>query len=254
MLFIVPDDTDDFPFGGEEAGKAQLDNEELAGDDAAAPAGGVADDKVELDLEDAPFLEDDEAEAPPPAREEVEAPPPSLDMGGEPRESRLKALLRDKRVLIGGGALLLLLIVGIVLFFVFGSTETPGTGEEPQKKEEPAQPAAEQAKPKEPLKPEEFIVTWDTFWVEHTDKDGKIRFLICKFSAPTLDEKLAWEMRSKKVTLRDAVFYYLRNKDLTFLSDKTNVDALKADLLKVINTHLSNGQLENLLIEEYLVK
>jgi flagellar FliL protein len=48
--------------------------------------------------------------------------------------------------------------------------------------------------------------------------------------------------------------YYLRNKDLIFLSDKTNVDVLKADLLAVINQYMNNGQFEDLLIENYLVK
>jgi len=61
-------------------------------------------------------------------------------------------------------------------------------------------------------------------------------------------------MRQKMTVLRDAVFYYLRNKNLTFLSDKSNVDELKEDLLSVINQFLSSAQLERLLIEQYVVK
>ncbi|MGE4298741.1 MAG: flagellar basal body-associated FliL family protein [Desulfovibrionaceae bacterium] len=245
MLFIVPDLDDDLspePSGD----KAQLDTDELS-----SPAGGVAmgGDKVELDLEDAPFLEEEEEEeASPLAVEDADAAD-----GGEPTGWR--ALIRNRKFQIAAGGGLLLLLLGLGAFLYFHSGEKPAEDaaqEQPAEKDEAT--AQDAAKPEKEPEKKDFIVAWDRFWVEHRTEDGQIRFLICKFSAPTTDEKLAWEIRSKKVTLRDSVFYYLRNKDLTFLSDKKNVDLLKKDLLGVINQYLTNGQLEELLIEEYLVK
>lgn len=61
-------------------------------------------------------------------------------------------------------------------------------------------------------------------------------------------------MRQKTTILRDAIYYYLRNKDLTYLSDKNNVEALKQDLLSVMNQYLSQDRLDDVLIDQYLVK
>ncbi|GFM35261.1 flagellar basal body-associated FliL family protein [Desulfovibrio subterraneus] len=225
--------------------KAQLDTEELSVPDGGGHA--PADDKVELDLEDAPFLEDDEEEeAPPP----LAAPEPvSLEPASEKKPNALKALLGNKKIVIslaGVGVLLLILVAWLVL----KPAPRPELPPEPQVMT--IQP--DQAPEPEPQKPDSFVVSWEPFWVEMKDAEGHIRFLVCKFAAPTENEKLSWEAGTKKTVLRDAIFYYLRNKDLIFLSDKTNVDVLKADLLAVINQYMNNGQFEDLLIENYLVK
>jgi flagellar FliL protein len=81
-----------------------------------------------------------------------------------------------------------------------------------------------------------------------------VRFLVCKFAAVTTNEELSAELEQKNTILRDAIFYYLKNKDLTYLSDKENVETLKTDILSVINQYLSVARLETLLIEKYMVK
>lgn len=250
MLLMLDDD----PLGGEAGDSTQLDTEELQPVDASA--GG--DEKVELDLEDAPFLEEEE--------EPVEEPPSddggdgSLDIdadGGGKRKSGFSAaaLLRDRRVQIGGGAVLLLL-VGLLIFLLWPSGEPPAEKQaQPVVKKKIVRKAGELPPPKEeePAKPE-YVVAWEPFWVEQTDQQGNIRFLVCKFAAVTESERLSWEIGTKKVVLRDAIFYYLRNKSLLFLTEKNNVETLKSDLLAVINQYLDNGQLQDLLIENYLVK
>lgn len=250
---ISPFDDDlDFESDSE---KAQLDTEELglSGDSGS----GASDDKVELDLEDAPFLEDDEDEDEP--EEEDGSAPVALEEDGEKRRrgGGFGGLLRNKFVLGGAGGLLLLIIGAVVYLLFFTSPPPPPpVAEKDVIPELPSELQAElnatraEEKPVEP----EFIVSWERFWVEHRDPDGTIRFLICRFAAPTPNEKLSWEAKSKKIVLRDAIFYYLRNKDLTFLSDKKNVDTLKKDILSVVNQYLNNGQFEDILIEEYLVK
>lgn len=234
---------DDFSDDDVFSEKAQLDTEELSvgGDEPA-------EDKVELDLEDAPFLEDDEEE-----EEEEEAPPPTDPVVlEEPEEKesfldKIKPLLKNKKIVIGLAGIVALLI-GVVAFFVLKEAPRPEPKPQPQVVEQQVQP-----EPEEPEVPT-YMVTWEPFWVEQKDDQGKLRFLVCKFSAVTENEKLAWEAKSKKVVLRDAMFYYLRNKNLQFLADKDSVEVLKSDLLAVINQYLNNGQLEDLLIENYLVK
>ncbi|NMC49119.1 MAG: flagellar basal body protein FliL, partial [Desulfovibrio sp.] len=44
------------------------------------------------------------------------------------------------------------------------------------------------------------------------------------------------------------------NKQLIYLDDKKNADALKQDLMSVMNQFLGDEQLQNLFIEEYVVK
>lgn len=248
VLFIVPDDDDENIENGEEAPPKQalLDTDEIK-EQEKAPGEG---DKVELDLEDAPFLDEEEEEEEPEdlvVPEEGEAPDlegPSIDLD--------KMAARKKRLfMIIGAALGLLLILLILLIWSPWSEDEPEIPEpEPQEEVEEEEQVVEEEEPT----PQEFIVSWEPFWVEHRNDQGKVRFLVCKFSAPTDNEKLSWELKQKTVVLRDAIFYYLRNKNLTFLSDKENVELLKADLLSVINQYLTNGRLENLLIEEYLVK
>lgn len=241
---------DDLSLDGDLSDKAQLDTEELGGLGGAAggaPA-GKSEDKVELDLEDAPFLEDDEEEEELPA---AAAPsgPVLLETPGEKKPNPLKALLGNKKILYPSLAVIALLII-LLAWLVLKPAPRPEPPPQPEQVtvQQPQEPEPE------PAKTDSFVVTWDPFWVEQKDKDGKIRFLVCKFAASTENEKLSWEAGTKKVVLRDALFYYLRNKDLVFLTDAKNVEVLKTDLLAVINQYMSNGQFEDLLIEHYLVK
>lgn len=94
----------------------------------------------------------------------------------------------------------------------------------------------------------------DPFWVEQKDKDNKTRFLIARFAMTTTSEVLVAEYGRKTLILRDAVYYYLKNKDLRFLTDKKNAEKLKEDLLMVINQYMVEGEFDEILLEEYLVR
>ncbi len=237
MPYVLAIDDPPTERGAQIKEKALLDAEELR---EVGPAPDK--DKVELDLEDAPFLDEEEE------TEADKEPKPPLDLGGgAPQKKGLAALLKNKKLLIGGGLGLLLLVTALIFLM------RPSAKEEAPPPPTPP-PVEAQPEPAKPPEPEAIVVSWDPFWIEHTDTNGTVRFLVCKFSASTISEKLAWEIKHKQLVLRDAIYYFLRNKDLTFLSDKTNVEVLKKDLLSVINQYLANGQLDDLLIEEYLVK
>jgi len=254
MPFVTaaaPDAPD--PLGGGDpasggAGKAELDAGQLDADALGSPV----EDKVELDLEDAPFLMPEEEKAPPPTPPSAQSLSLSPE-GDAPKKKKfdLSGLLGNRKLLlIVAGALVLLLVGGGATWFLTRKKEAPPPSAEVQKVVVPQQAAP----PSEPAKPVQTVLSWEPFWVEQKDAKGNIRFLVVKFSAPTENQKLVFEAQAKKVVIRDAVYYYLKNKSLTYLTDAANAETLKKDILAIMNEYLSIGKLEDLLIENYLVK
>lgn len=246
MVLLVPDTEleDDLSSVLEDSdsdSKAELDAEELTQELPKEQQ------KVELDLEDAPFLDDDD-EDDEEEEEEDEFPleEPEPDEDEEP-------WYKKKKIIIPAAAGVLVLLGALIGYLLLS----------PASEEQPAEPTPETETleeevppPPPPPEPEEqeFLVPMAPFWVERRDEQGNIRFLVCQFTGVTTNEKLSFEMTQKTTILRDAIYYYLRNKDLTFLSDKNNAEALKSDILSVVNQYLSVDRLELLLIEQYLVK
>lgn len=247
MLFIVPDDAPPQKPSPDDSGELLAADDSLDFTDTMPDTG-----KVELDLDDAPFLIDDEPEEPEPEPEpkppaDLDAPPAQAEAPGPAKGGR-KNLLRDKRVWAGAGSALALLAVAA--FFLFRSPEeTP-----PSPPVQPPPVAQVEEPPKEPEKPAEYYIRWEPFWVEFTDADGNVRFLICRFAGITLNPALKAEAESKEVMLRDTIYYYLIHKDKEFLSSTANAEVLKRDVLAVVNQYLSSGQLDQILLEDYVIK
>ncbi len=243
MLFIVPDDSSPNKPGDSADSGTSLDvTLDVEDDDSPAASPG----KVELDLDDAPFLmEEEEPEPEPaPALEPKAAAPAAAEDAPVKKKFDFKALLKDKRVLAGAGSALILL--GVAAFFLFSSpSETPPP---------PEPPAQNATAPKEPVKPTEYYIRWEPFWVEFTDAEGNTKFLICRFAGVTLNQTLKAEAEAKQLVLRDTIYYYLTHKDKGFLGDTSNADALKRDILAVVNQYLTMGQLDQVLLEDYVIK
>ncbi|MFW5837501.1 MAG: flagellar basal body-associated FliL family protein [Desulfovibrionaceae bacterium] len=252
MVFLVPDD-DELDFDAEEE-ELSGDEEESQEDKAQLDQGEIATratQKVDLDLDDAPFLEEEEED-----EEEIEEEP---DKEREKPKKERKPLvlplwLKNKFVILGAAAAVVLFLLGFVVNWLFFGEEEQ-VAEDPQsipmEQPEPNKTAQPQAKPEAPG---EILIRLDPFWVEQKDDKGDIRFLFARFALSTTNEKLAGEFQRKLVLLRDAIFYYLKNKDLAFLSDKKNSQTLKKDLLTVINQYMGSAQFDTLLIEQYLIR
>lgn len=217
---------------GEESAPAQAPK---PGQEAAAKAGR----KVDLDLDDAPFLEDEEEqevalEEPPEEREVLK------DRGVK---KPLPAFLKKKSFYLGGAVGLL---IALIAFFAIPRGAIP-----------PPPPPAEPEKPAAPIevkKGGETLVRLDPFWIEQRDEENNIRFLVARLNFSTDNEQLAKNFVQETITVRNALYYYLKNKDLEFLSDETNGDKLKKDLLAVVNQYMGAGRFETVLFEQYLVK
>ncbi|WP_419780154.1 flagellar basal body-associated FliL family protein [Maridesulfovibrio sp.] len=227
-----------------------IDDDSESGEEtqSSAPPSNKAAQKVELDLDDAPFLEDedDEDDIPDEEPEELEA----LEEAPVEKKSRTKLF-----VFIGIGVIILLLSAILVKLFFFDSTPPPkeDTAVEETMEEIPMK-IPEEAPPPPPEEPGVTLLRMDSFWIEQKDKDNHTRFLIARFALTTTDERVVAEYGRKTLILRDAVYLYLKNKDLHFLADEKNVEKLKKDLLMVINQYIVAGEFEKILFEEYLVR
>ncbi|MDR3073524.1 MAG: flagellar basal body-associated FliL family protein [Deltaproteobacteria bacterium] len=212
-------------------------------EDAAVSA--KTEQKVELDLEDAAFLE--EEPKPEPKPEPEEAPPPSKEASPLPAESGLKGRLaaRKKKLILAGGAAVLLIVLAVAVNTMLFSKKPPPPPPPPPPKEEVK---------KEPPPPQQYVMQWERFWVEIKDTEGAVRFLTFRFSIPTENQILFAEMQAKRLILRDALFYYLRNQPILSLSDEARVQTFKADLMTVINEQLGSGKVSDLLIQDYLLQ
>jgi len=225
------------PAGGTKQSDAMIDTSE--------PARGTQ--KVELDLEDAPFLEEEEEVTPEPVK-----PAESIGVDAEP-EKKPGGIWRNKKVLIIAGAaivVLILLAVAAKLLFFKGKTAAPPKAETHAEANATSEANATQAKPEQP----EVQVRMEPFWVEQKGEGEEVRFLIVRMLLTTKDQTIAKEFVGKRLAARNAIFYYLKNKDVQFLTDEHNVDKLKSELLLVINQYVTDGKFETLMFEEYVVK
>jgi len=197
--------------------------------------------KVELDLEDAPFLEEEEEVKP-------EPPKPTEPVALDTEEKKPSGLDRKKKLIILGIAALVLLViagVSIKMFFFKGKAAAPPVAEAPKETAN-----ATEAKPE----PQELQVRLDPFWVEQKGEGDEIRFLIVRILLTTTEQASVRDFQQKLMPARNAIFYYLKNKDVQFLADEHNAEKLRSELLLVINQYVADGKFDNLMFEEYVVK
>lgn len=225
------------------------DNENSSG--GSGRSAGV---KVELDIEDAPFLEEEE----PQRQQSFPSEPPEERVKPQPAKTaevssgfadKIAAFLSNKkRLAFIGGGLAFLLIAPLVLMFLMGGKDTtpPTTG--PERVTASATPPREDA-PDGP----KFLYKTDNFLVPLRGSEGELRFLHCGFAVPTDNPQLFAELMAKNIAVRDAIYYYLSNKPLRFLSDQQARPALKQDLISVINEHASAEKISELFFDDYLI-
>jgi len=227
------------------------DNEASNGASVPSPGAGV---KVELDIDDAPFLKEQE-EPPAPAKKPEKFPDPDALPPPKPKESKAKGLLakleallaNKKRLAIIGGALAFLLITPLILMLFLPGGKPPPPPE-PERIVQSATPPRDDAPPGP-----KFLYKADDFFVPLRGTEGELRFLRCRFSIPTENPQLYAELMAKNIAVRDSIYYYLSHKSLSFLSDQAEREVLKRDLISVVNEHVSAEKIAELFIEDYLV-
>lgn len=193
--------------------------------------------KVELDLDDAPFLKEQEP-PPPPARKEdaplqatEEAPPPNK---------------KKKLLIIAAAAALVVVLVAAAAIWWFVLRTPPPPPPDPIKPEVIVVPT-----PKTPAAQSDSVKELAPFVIPRQTAKGA-RFLICKFSTVSQSPRVGMEIDQKLIPLRDALYYYLSSKTDEFLLDPANAPTIKKDLGGVLNDYLTQGRIEDILFESYL--
>jgi flagellar FliL protein len=231
------DDLQDFLDAPEEGGvKAKLDDSELSEE---LPKGLQ---KVDLDLDDAPFLMDEEEEAAP-----VEAKPSAILTEEEPA----KAPWWKKKTIVAAAAVVLLAASGATWLLL----KKPPPPPPPPPPKETAAYAPQPQEPPPPPPPEELIVDFAPFVLEQQDPNGRPSLLAVKFSFVTTDPMAALMVGNNdklRLVARDAIYYYLSNKSIVFLTDRKNSDVLKKEVLDVLNGQMSGHEFDRVLIESYV--
>lgn len=198
----------------------------------------LASNKVELDLEDAPFLKD-ETETP----EEPEDSVADNAAGQEPETEEAKPFSKKKKILLIGGGVALIVIVALGVFVVPALLENKPT----------LQNIIVVPNPKVTQAPKVFQVKLDPFILECTDSAGSKKFLQASFILSTSNYDVYHEISNNQKVLRDAIYYYLEIQDTDTLLDTTHQQQLKLGLLDILNKYIINGQLEDLFIDSFLV-
>jgi flagellar FliL protein len=200
--------------------------------------------KVDLDLDDAPFLEDEEEVKPEPQKPK-EAVSLSTDEAEAPAPTS-----RKKLIIIGAAALVLLLVLGVGAKLLFFKGKPAPAAEKPTTAAPQDNGTEAAAKPELP----EVQLHLEPFWVEQKGEGDEVRFLIARILLGTHEPAVAKDFESRMLQGRNAIYYYLKNKDVQFLTDEKNAEKLRSELLMVVNQYVSDGKFDTLLFEEYVVK
>jgi flagellar FliL protein len=213
----------------------ERDDQILAQETASAKAAQ----KVSLDLDDAPFLQDDLAKEVPAAKE----PAAVKQIAAAPGSAAENKLSRKFIILGALGALAGLILVATITFWLIKPTAPPLLDH--------LSALPEQIEPPPP-RPEEHYAELKPFWVAF-DQGDEVHFLSLKLTLVADDPMLYLEIQHKTIILRDAAYYFLSNRPLPTVERAETVDALKNELLSVFNQHLSRP-LSEVLIGEFLVQ
>lgn len=213
-----------------------------AGDSAVTPEQAAefiasGDKKVELDLEDAPFLkEEQETQEQKEEKEEDSSSEPT-----ETKEENAAPKKKKKLLLIGGiASFLLLLVLGaVVYFFVLDDEVLPNiiVVESPEV----------QAPPKT------FELKLDPFVIQCIDNAGKIHFVKGSFILTTIHNDVFFEISNNQKVIRDAIYYYLEIQDPEVLLNPINHQLIKDGLFETVNKYVMAGSIDHLYIDSLLI-
>ena len=212
--------------------------------------------KVELDLDDALFLEFEEKEPAPPKEDPKFSPPPKAPEAPQSQEpAPVKPLWR--KPLPWAALLGLLAIVGTALWLPKPWNASP-PHQDPAALAPPTTPP-QTAQLETPATPESTSTvqyrrtfSFAPFVLEHT-RDNQTYFLTHQIYIPGIPMALAHEIEDKTTALRSEIYIHLQKVERNQLSGSHGNDELEKDLLAVVNKSLKNGQATKILVETRVV-
>jgi flagellar protein FliL len=228
MLSVLPDLDNDLSAFDEEPDKVALDRGKLPEEVPKSAR------KVELDLDDAPFLDFDQTGAVEPASGDKKKPSDRKEASQEQEQALPETEVISKRpslALLASAVVAVLLMATAVIYLLL--------------------PAAA---PEPPISRDiPHLVSFEPFYIEQQGADG-LRFLQCRFAFPAGSAEVERELLTNRLLIRDGLFFYLTRREPAFLTQEEETVSLKRDLLTVINQYLTTGRLDEVLIDEYVIR
>ena len=206
--------------------------------------------KTELDID----IADEEA------AQHVEAPaaPPPAAVAGEgetaegqkPRKPFIHPSILKLGMIVG----LALLVLGGIGFGIYSYFDKQARLAEEERLKEEELKKQQQMLSQIPQIP---TFTMERFFVPLKDKGEKgeeEKFLSLVISLEMSSEDVAGEIKKFSSSLREAMFFYLSEKNSADLSGQEKMALLEKDLKILINRNLRSGSVKKILFEEYIIQ
>lgn len=102
---------------------------------------------------------------------------------------------------------------------------------------------------------EETYVDLDEFTINLGDKDGK-RYFRGEISIgyDKTNKKVGQEIAANTVVIRDAIIFYFKGKEASYVNDINNEENIKKDLIEAINKELQKGKVTDLRFKNMIVQ
>lgn len=84
--------------------------------------------------------------------------------------------------------------------------------------------------------------------------DTRSRYLRTTITLESPDKKVAEELTTSPYRVKDSILHVLRNTSASSLEDPQQIEALKQELLKEINTSLTSGQVTAIYFDEFIMQ
>ncbi len=200
-----------------------------------------AKEKVELDLEDAPFLKEESEEKKVVKDDKAEQ---EKQKEQEELERLEKAKKKKKLIILGIAGFLLIAVLGAGAYFFLASS-----GEEVI----PPSIIIVPGVPEEELSGN-LEVKLDPFWIELVNDKGKKEFLVGSFILHLSNLQGKDEVIINMKVVRDAIYYYFVNSDYEFLSEHQNIEQIKQGMIDLINQYVIHGEVSNIYFDSFLFR
>ncbi len=229
-----------------DAKEIDLESEEEGQQDAATTPSSKAEQKVELDLDDAPFLEEEEEKE---EQEEEKKEEVKEEKKEEVKEEEAPEPKKKKKIIFLIAGAVILILIAVSVYFLFFKKEK----KKEIKEQKPPEKKIEVKEKPPPPKPKLIQLTLRPFWVDYPLEKGHA-YLHLTLVLSYEKGQMTWELIRKRIVIRDAIYYYLKNKKFNFFLNKKNIPLLKKDIKSIINQYLVYGKIKKIYFKDYLIE
>ena len=161
-----------------------------------------------------------------------------------------KRYFTKKRIIIGSTLIIVVLILASFMYTLFLNPQNSTVSGKKESISHAQDASEEKNVTIETKEVERLNTVWEPFWLR-LQKDGKEVFVTLSFTTTTTNPKVIQEIKHKEIFLRDAIYYYLKNIQLS--TNKETIEKIKKDVIEILNTHISSGSVESIGMETFFV-